>query len=45
MVPVDEGVRFEHAQVIRCDIKPGSVDRNRDVENAMVSEKNQGVVP
>jgi hypothetical protein len=30
MVPVDEGVRFEHVQVIRGEIKLGSFERSKD---------------
>jgi hypothetical protein len=33
MVPVDEGVDFEHVQVIRGEIKLGSFERPRDVSN------------
>jgi hypothetical protein len=28
---------LEHAQVIGCDIKLGSVDKSRDVENGTIS--------
>jgi hypothetical protein len=28
MTLVDAGVHFQHVQVIRCDIKPGSVDED-----------------
>jgi hypothetical protein len=37
MVLVDEGVYFELLQVIKCDIKPGSVERSRDVEIETIS--------
>jgi hypothetical protein len=30
---VNAVVHYEHLKVIRCDIKPGSVERSRDVEN------------
>jgi hypothetical protein len=33
MVLIDAGTRYEHVQIIRCDIKPGSAERSRDVEN------------
>jgi hypothetical protein len=36
---------FEHVQVIRCDIKPGSVEKSRDVKNRMISEKIQRKLP
>jgi hypothetical protein len=34
MVPADSGNHFEHVQVIRCDIKLGSVERSRDLNMA-----------
>jgi hypothetical protein len=39
MVPVDEGVYFEHVQVIRGEIKLGSFERSRDVKNKAILEK------
>jgi hypothetical protein len=39
MVIVYLRYRSEHGQVIRCDIKPGTVERSRDVENRTISEK------
>jgi hypothetical protein len=41
-LPVDSGVHFEYIQVIVCDIKPGSVERSRDVENETISK---GFIP
>jgi hypothetical protein len=29
---VDVGAHYGHAQIIRCDIKPGSVERSTDLE-------------
>jgi hypothetical protein len=31
------GVYSKHVQVIRCDIRPGSVKKSRDVENGTIS--------
>jgi hypothetical protein len=28
MVVIDAGVNSEHVQVVRCDFKPGSVERS-----------------
>jgi hypothetical protein len=39
MVLVDAESHSEHAQVMRCDIKPGSVEKSRDVENDTISRK------
>jgi hypothetical protein len=36
MVPVDEGVHFEHIQIIRGEIKLGSFERSRDVKNKAI---------
>jgi hypothetical protein len=41
IVPLDTGVHSEHGRAIRCDIKPGSVERSEDVEN----EKMRRVYP
>jgi hypothetical protein len=38
-------VYFEHAQVIRSDNKPESVEKSGDVKNRRISEKTQGVHP
>jgi hypothetical protein len=45
MILVDARAYFEHVQVIRCNIKPGSVKRFRDVENDTISAKIQRVYP
>jgi hypothetical protein len=37
-VQIDTGIHFEHGKVIRCDIKPGLVERSGDVENGVISE-------
>jgi hypothetical protein len=42
MVLVDNGAHSEHVQVIRCDIKPGSVSKTRDVESEPISGKGNG---
>jgi hypothetical protein len=39
MVLVDSGTLSKHVQVIRCDIKPGLVERSSDVENEPISGK------
>jgi hypothetical protein len=31
MAPIDAGAHSEHVQVIRCNIKPGSVERSTDL--------------
>jgi hypothetical protein len=36
MVPVDEGVHFEHIQIIRGEIKLGSFERARDGKNKAI---------
>jgi hypothetical protein len=30
---IDSAVHFGHVMLIRCDIKPGSVEKSSDVEN------------
>jgi hypothetical protein len=39
MVLVDPILPFRHVQIIRCDIKPKSVGRSRDVENKKFTVK------
>jgi hypothetical protein len=39
MVLVDSKAHPERVQIIRCDIKPRSVVRTRDVENEPISEE------
>jgi hypothetical protein len=41
-VLIDAAANFEHVQVIRCDIWPKSVERCRDIENKLISEKSEG---
>jgi hypothetical protein len=41
MVQVDGGAHFEHVKVIRCDIKPRSVERSRDCENGQFQKKSK----
>jgi hypothetical protein len=43
MVVIDACSHSEHVQVIRCDFKPGSVERSRDVKNKAILEKNNDV--
>jgi hypothetical protein len=45
MVLLDARVHSEHAKVIRCDIRPESVEKYRDAENGTISEKIQRVIP
>jgi hypothetical protein len=46
MVPVDSGTHSTyHVEVIRRDIKPGSVERSIDVENGIISEKTPKGIP
>jgi hypothetical protein len=37
MAPVNLRARYEHVQVIRCDIKWESVEKFRDVQNELIS--------
>jgi hypothetical protein len=37
MIIVDVRAHSEHVQIIRCGIKPGSVEKSRDVENETIS--------
>jgi hypothetical protein len=41
MVLVNSGAHYEPGKAIRCAIKLNSVERSRDVEDAMISEKTQ----
>jgi hypothetical protein len=45
MVLVDMKAHSEHVQVIRCDIKPGSVERSRGVKNGAIFENIVKVYP
>jgi hypothetical protein len=40
MIFVEAAAYFEHVQVIKCDIKLGSIERSRDIEN---EENHKGV--
>jgi hypothetical protein len=42
MALVDTRALPEHVQVTRCDIKPGSVEKTRDVEMGWFQKKFQG---
>jgi hypothetical protein len=42
IVLVDGVTHSKHVQVIRCDIKPESVEKSRGVENEPISGKNLG---
>jgi hypothetical protein len=44
-VPVEVAVHSEHVQVIRCEIKPGSIERFRDLKDETISEKIRRVYP
>jgi hypothetical protein len=37
MTLVDGGVHYEHVQVFRCNIKPESAQKCKDVENEPIS--------
>jgi hypothetical protein len=39
MTVIDANAQSESVQVIRCDFKRGSIERSKDVENGMISEK------
>lgn len=41
MVLVDARAYSEHNQVIRCDIKPESADKSKDVENMQTQKKSR----
>jgi hypothetical protein len=43
MDPVDASTYSKLVQVIKCDIKLGSVERSRDVGNEAISKKTQRV--
>jgi hypothetical protein len=38
MVLLNAGAHSEHIKVIRRNIKPGSAERSREVENEMISK-------
>jgi hypothetical protein len=42
MILIDSGAHSEQVQAIRYDIKRGSVERSRDVENRTFSENGHG---
>jgi hypothetical protein len=43
MFLVDERAQSEHVQVIRCNIKPGSIERSRDVKMVRFQKKSKGI--
>jgi hypothetical protein len=42
MVLIDETAHFEHEQIIRCNIKPESVEKSANGKNRQFQKKSKG---